>query len=97
MSLLSAGDRKQRDKLDFFIAHISRERASDVKLRFYITREKTAVSVSFNYRFPVIFLLSAASRCLAATECRWFVPCVVRAEGGESRRLWVPYTLDTGY
>lgn len=46
----------------FFFAHISPERESDVKLSFYVTREKTAVSASFGYTFPVILLLSTASK-----------------------------------
>ena len=76
---------KAEGQTGLFIAHISHERASDVKLSFYITREKTAVSVSFNYRFPVIFLLSTVSKRLAAGDCRRFVQCVARAEG-HSRR-----------
>lgn len=52
----------------FFITHVSHERGSDVKLSLYITREKTAVSMSSSSRFPVIFLLSPMLRLLVA--CR---------------------------
>lgn len=78
----------------FFITHVSRERESDVKLSLYVTREKTAVSMSS--RFPVIFLLSPVLRLLAACRHQWFVQCVVCAESGESWPLWVNYTFSAG-
>lgn len=48
----------------FCIARFSRERVSDVKLGLCIPREKTAVSMSSNSTFPIIFLLSPVLRFL---------------------------------
>lgn len=55
----------------FFITYNSRERGSEVKLSLYITREKTSVSASFSYIFPVILLLSSAFKSVAASNCGW--------------------------
>lgn len=56
---------------DFFITYNSHERESEVQLSFYITREKTSVSASFSYVFPVILLLSSDFKSVAASSCGW--------------------------
>lgn len=67
----------------FFIARIPQERECDVKLRFGVPRETTAVSVSFGFQ-PSFCL--ALPRSPAASEGRRLVPRGQEdaAEGGES-------------